>query len=192
MRSKIQFVIILVGVILTSCNSNENKSKNVDLTNDSLNNNISKNNFKNKMNDTKFTDNIDLLVENATKSGNSNDLTKLWSATLKLKQWNFITKHKSDIQESQPFIGVIDNQPWVFIFTDRQKAQQYCLQKGNDGFADNNGNVHIISMDTEKAIDYILELQSKGVYGMRINEGNGWFSPIANLKPIIEHIKKVE
>ncbi len=45
-------------------------------------------------------------------------------------------------------------------------------------------------MDTDKAINYILDLNSKGVYGMRINEGNGWFSPFENLQPIIEHIKK--
>ena len=45
-------------------------------------------------------------------------------------------------------------------------------------------------MDTDKAINYILDLNSKGVYGMRINEGNGWFSPTENLQSIIEHIKK--
>ena len=58
----------------------------------------------------------------------------------------------------------------------------------NEGFTDSEGSTFIISMDTDKAIKYILELNLKGVYGMRINEGNGWFSPIANLNPIIEHI----
>lgn len=144
------------------------------------------------MEDKEYTNTIDLLVEKAIKSGNSDDLTKLWSSMLKLKQWNFITKYKTDIQESQPFIGVIDNQPWVFIFTDRDKALQYCLQEGNEGFSDDKGRVYIITMDTEKAIEYVLGLQAKGVYGMRINEGNGWFSPISNLIPIIEYIKKIE
>ena len=50
----------------------------------------------------------------------------------------------------------------------------------------------IISMDTQKAIDYILSLNSIGVYGMRINEGNGWFSPIENLTPIINHVNKTK
>jgi len=137
-----------------------------------------------------MTDKIDQLVSNATKSESAEDLTKLWKETLNLKQWHFITKYKEELQESTPFIGVIDNQPWVFIFTDRQKAQQYCLNEKNYGFTDSKGSSFIISMDTDKAIDYILDLNSKGVYGMRINEGNGWFSPIANLDSIIEHIKK--
>jgi hypothetical protein len=193
MKNNKQFIIILIGLILISCNSKENKSKNLDLTNDTLeNSHLNNNNSAQKMNDTNFTDNIDLLVANATKSGNADDLTKLWSATLKLKQWHFIAKYKEDIQETKTFIGVIDNQPWVLIFTDRQKAQQYCHQKGNEDFTDNKGNVRIISMDTDRAINYILDLQSKGVYGMRINEGNGWFSPIANLKAIIEYVKKAE
>ena len=137
-----------------------------------------------------MADNIDLLIANATKSGSAEDLTKLWKETLNLNQWHFITKYKEGIQNSRPFVGIIDNQPWVFIFTDRQKAQQYCLNEKNGGFTDAKENSFIISMNTDKAINYILDLNSKGVYGMRINEGNGWFSPIANLQPIIEHVKK--
>lgn len=142
------------------------------------------------MDDTKPTDNIDNLVAKASESGNAEDLTKLWKTFLDLNQWHFITKYKENINDSKPFIGVIDNQPWVFLFSDRQKAREYCLNEGNTGFADSNGGVNVISMETDKAISYILDLHHKGVYGMRINEGNGWFSPIENLKPIIEYVNK--
>jgi len=193
MKNKIQFLIVIIGLIVTSCNSKENNSKKTDVTNDSFKNSqMNNNNSIQQMNDTNFIDNIDLLFANFEKSESMDDLTKLWSATLKLKQWHFITKHKIDIQERRPFVGIIDNQPWVFIFTDRQKARQYCVQEGNEGFTDDKGSVYVISMNTDRAIDYILDLQSKGVYGMRINEGNGWFSPIANLEAIIQYIEKVE
>ncbi len=143
------------------------------------------------MNETNMNSSIDEMLADAKKSVGNEALAILWKATLDLKQWHFITKYKEDVLESSPFVGVIDNRPWVFVFTDRHKAQQYCVQAGNDGFADPNGTVYIISMDTANAINYVTDLQSKGVYGMRINEGNGWFSPIANLPAIIEHTKKL-
>lgn len=189
MDIRIQLKIIIIGLILTSCNTAETKSTNPNLTVDGLKN-AKIENLKKTMSEINSIDNIDILVAGATKTGSAGDLTKLWKATLKLKQWHFITKYKADIQDSVPFIGVIDNQPWVFIFTDRQKAEQYCLNEKNDGFTDTKGTSFIISMDTEKAVDYILDLHSKGVYGMRINEGNGWFSPIADLTAIIEYVKK--
>jgi hypothetical protein len=133
---------------------------------------------------------IDQLVSKAIMSGNPEDLTDLWRVTLNLKQWHFITKHKDDINERTPFIGVIDDKPWIFLFTDRQKAQKYCTTQGNDGFTDENGSVFIISIDTEKAIQYILKMHEQGVFGMRINEGNGWFSPIENLNAIIDFVNK--
>lgn len=142
------------------------------------------------MDETNMTSDIDAVLADAKKSGGNEALAKLWKATLNLQQWHFITKYKEEVLSRYPFVGVIDNRPWVFIFTDRQKAQQYCVQEGNDGFTDPTGTVYIISMDTANAINYILDLQSKGVYGIRINEGNGWFSPIANLPAIIEHTKK--
>lgn len=142
-----------------------------------------------KNQDETINSDIDKLIANATKSGNSEDLTILWRTTLNLKQWHFITKHRDDINDRNPFIGEIENRPWVFLFTDRQKAQQYCTTDGNDGFTDENGGVYIISMDTDKAIDYIFKLYEQGVFGMRINEGNGWFSPIENLKAIIDFVK---
>lgn len=191
MEIRKQTIIILIGLSLTSCNSKKTKLTDSDLTVNSLEDTkIESNNSTKKMDETNMAENIDLLVADAAKSGNSDDLTKLWKATLNLKQWHFITKYKSDIQNSRPFIGVIDNQPWVFVFTDRQKAQQYCLNEKNDGFTDTKGSAFIISMDTEKAVNYVLDLHSKGVFGMRINEGNGWFSPIENLTAIIDHIKK--
>jgi hypothetical protein len=55
---------------------------------------------------------------------------------------------------------------------------------------DESGNVLVISTDTQKAVDYLLALASQGVYGLRFNELNGWFSPIENLPAIIQHVKK--
>ncbi len=133
---------------------------------------------------------ISILLAKAENTGDRVDLANLWRAALRLPKWHFLTKHTADLEDRKPFIGIIDNQPWVFVFTDRGEAQKYAADIHNEGFTEKNGEVMIISMDTDKAIDYILALHAKGVYGMRINEGNGWFSPILNLTPIIEYVNK--
>ena len=178
-------LILSIVIILYSCSSSDKKIVTFGTTADTLENITTNDTIGNETNLK-----IDDLVNNAQNSGRSEDLTLLWKATLNLKQWHFITKYQNNLQDRRPFVGIIDNQPWVFVFTDRQKAQVYCLDKQNQGFTDNKGGVMIISMDTDKAIEYIMKLKTSGVYGMRINEGKGWFSPIANLAEIIKLTKQ--
>jgi hypothetical protein len=173
----------LISLVVISCSSDPQKNSNDSLLQD-----------YNKTETTKsMTTKPDItqLIAKASQSGSNEDLSILWKATLNLDQWHFITKDTIDINARKPFIGVIDNQPWIFVFTDRNEAHKYGTATGNTGFTDKDGNTNIISMDIDKAIEYILESHSQGVYGMRINEGNGWFSPIENLNPIIEHVKNL-
>ncbi|MCR5887667.1 hypothetical protein LRS06_07720 [Hymenobacter sp. J193] len=133
---------------------------------------------------------IDLLLAKAKSSGRTEDLSALWKAVLDLPQWHFITRQTENIEDRKPFVGVMDGKPWAFLFTDRQRAQEYARTIPNGGFVDESGNVLVISTDTQKAIDYLLALVSQGVYGLRFNELNGWFSPIENLPAIIKHVNK--
>lgn len=135
------------------------------------------------------TNTIDSLLNLAQSSGKPDDLSNLWRETLKLSQWHFISKYKENIEESEVFVGLIEDRPWVFVFTDRKRASEYCNNVGNTGFISPDGSARVISMDTDKAIEYILKLGETGVYGMRLNEGKGWFSPISNLNPIIDFVK---
>ncbi|RYY65683.1 MAG: hypothetical protein EOO12_06310 [Chitinophagaceae bacterium] len=133
---------------------------------------------------------IDKLVQQAATSGSAEDLKQLWKAALDLEQWHFITKVREQLQDRKPFIGVIDDKPWVFVFTDRQKAQSYGSMPQNKGFVDSSGSALIISMETDKAIGYLLELANAGVYGVRFNEGNGWFAPLGNLPAVIAYVRQ--
>ncbi|MBD2714264.1 hypothetical protein KBK19_04370 [Microvirga sp. STR05] len=133
---------------------------------------------------------IDLLLDKAKSSGRNEDLSALWKVVLSLPQWHFMTRQTATIEERKPFVGVLDGKPWAFVFTDRQRAQEYARTIPNGGFVDESGNVLVISTDTQKAIDYLLALAAQGVYGVRFNELNGWFSPIANLPAIINHVNK--
>jgi hypothetical protein len=161
--------ILLIVLVAMGCNPGDTQST----RSNSFNNDI--NNLKpdsstlasEKPMHQPTTNDIDILLEKAKTSGSNEDLSALWKATLHLTQWHFITKYTEKIEDRKPFIGVIDNQGWVFMFTDRQKAQEYGKTIKDGQFADEEGNVIVISMDTEKAIDYLMGLSSKGVYGMR-------------------------
>ncbi|MDU0370852.1 hypothetical protein ACFPAF_10640 [Hymenobacter endophyticus] len=133
---------------------------------------------------------IDLLLEKAKSSGKTEDLAALWKAALELPQWHFITRQTANIEDRKPFVGVLDNKPWIFVFTDRQRAQEYARTITGGGFVDESGNVLVMSTDTPKAIDYLLALTSQGVYGVRFNELNGWFSPLQNLPAILQHVQR--
>lgn len=133
---------------------------------------------------------IDELRNKAKESGKPEDVYQLWHAALSLDEWHFIAKYRENIQEIQPFLGVVDNAGWAFIFTDTDKAQEYVRTTVNEGFLNPDGGTTIISMKTENAIKYLLKLESEGVYGVRFNELNGWFAPIHELPVIINWLNK--
>lgn len=124
---------------------------------------------------------FDTLVDNS-RDGNLESLTKLYKAFLGLEKWCFIRSGET-MEDSRPFIGIIDDKPWVFIFTDSSKAQQ---AKPNE-----DGSVVLIKMSVEGALEYIYKVGEQGAFGIRVNEGtHGWFCPIADLPNIIDYVNK--
>jgi hypothetical protein len=131
---------------------------------------------------------IDELKKIAEKSGQVDDLEKLWQAALSLEKWFFIAKHKESKNDISPFLGLIDNVGWAFVFTDLTKAEEYALHSGNTGFVDSEGNPVIIQMNVTESLNYLMPLKRQGVYGVRINDLDGWFSPLDNIPVIINSI----
>lgn len=131
---------------------------------------------------------IDELKKIAEKSGTIEDLEKLWQGALSLKTWFFIAKHKDNKNDVSPFLGLIDNVGWAFVFTDLSKAEEYAKHSGNDGFLDSEGTPIIIRMNIIESLNYLMSLKRQGVHGVRINELDGWFSPLENIPAIINSI----
>jgi len=130
--------------------------------------------------------NFDKLVEKARTSGSSADLEILYKSFLKLDNWAFIVSKNCDIEQAKPFIGVIDNQPWLYVFTDSKKADQYAKIFGN--FHTKDGNTLVLKMSRDGSLNMTKELGQRGVYGVRINDGeNGWYCTIQELFGIISH-----
>jgi hypothetical protein len=131
---------------------------------------------------------FDNLVNIARNSGNVEDLNHLYKSFLELKEWNFIVSENCELENAKPFIGILDENPWLFIFTESEKGNSYAKEKS--GFLKNNGNTLIIKMSVKNSINMIKQLHERGVYGIRINEGeNGWFCTIPGLIEIISFLK---
>lgn len=107
----------------------------------------------------------------------------LWKGLLELESWTFLTTGVADLEHASPFIGIIEDQPWVLVFTDPEKAGQFA---GPDPrFRDAEGNLIFMGIPTMEAVAWVMGLGAHGVVGLRINQGAfGWFAPLANLPAI--------
>ncbi len=118
------------------------------------------------------------------------DKNALFKAFFDLQEWVFITPQG----EMNPFVSAIDNNKWIFAFTDSNKALEFA-KANNDrvkgGFLDEKGGINFITINIKSALNYLYELNKKeGLYGMHINFGlPGWFVPITTLPKIITHLK---
>jgi hypothetical protein len=145
-----------------------------------------------KSNDT-FTSNtsesnFDKLVEKARNSGETVDLEILYKSFLKLEQWVFIVSKNCEVENARPFIGELENQPWLYVFTESLKADSYAKLFPN--FLTEGDNTLVLKMSRTNSLNMIQELNNRGVFGLRINEGeNGWFCSIQELFEIINHYK---
>lgn len=132
--------------------------------------------------------NFDELVNTARLSGNSSDLSALYEAFFKLENWTFIVSNNCTFENAKPFIGVLEEQPWLFVFTDSKKADYYAKLFGN--FLNNDGNTFVIKMTRQNSLNMIKELNDRGIIGIRINEGeHGWFCTIPSLFEIKDYLR---
>ncbi|CAM3810453.1 hypothetical protein FLGE108171_15615 [Flavobacterium gelidilacus] len=132
--------------------------------------------------------NFDILVEKARNSGSVDDLNELYKSFFKLEKLSFIVSNNCDIENPKPFIGIVDEVPWIFAFTDNKKANEYAVEKGN--FQTKDGSTFILVLTLKSAISVFAQLDERGVYGIRINDGeNGWFTKISGLWDIMSHLK---
>lgn len=134
--------------------------------------------------------NFDLLVKTARDSGNSKDLTILYSSLFNIKDICFVISKNSNLNEPKPFIGIVDNAPSLFAFTDIKKAKEFVDLDPENFYTANDGNAFILKTDIESFVNMTNQLALNGVYGVRFNEGeNGWFISIQNLMEIYQMCK---
>ncbi|MCR9141028.1 MAG: hypothetical protein NXI24_02065 [bacterium] len=129
------------------------------------------------------------------------DLDNLWVAFLQLEEWVFLVQPMPG-RDPFPFIGQLEDQLWLFLFTDHERLRRFA---DTQGMLDAELNAHFITMNPDQALEWLARLQQSQsaaqysgpapppVYGIRVNEGpNGWYAPLESLPAIHGHLKELE
>lgn len=136
---------------------------------------------------------FDALSVKATASNRMEDLNVLFGAVFALPQWEFIAR--GNMPNVSPYVAsnaaYADNQPMIRAFTDGKRLIRFA-RENNLTRAD--GSCDSISIPTTNIVDYLEQFISQGAYGIWFNsdtESDGFFVPLKQLRPIKEHLAKL-
>jgi hypothetical protein len=106
------------------------------------------------------------LVQYGKNRGSIVDVLSIWNKILQLPKLYFVCTHRENIQKITPFVGLLDNAPWSFVFTNEEKAKAFALEcfPGEE--------FGVLEQNTDSAIKTILSFQKEGVFGVRVNDND--------------------
>ena len=112
--------------------------------------------------------NFDALAFDANSGVNKSGETAYLSAALSLPAWYFVGAAPDDApEELEPLIGVVENEPHLFVFTEEPRAESVAArragQKGCEAVT--------LHMETAEAVGYCRSLAEHGVWGVHFNDG---------------------
>lgn len=147
-----------------------------------------------------MTDEIDFdaLARKTRESDNSiEDSNALYLQVFALPQWHFIAR--GQFPDVNPYIAsnpqVADGQYMVRAFTDTDRLQRFAKENNLMGTEPvGKEDVLVLSVPTEKIVDYLEQFISQGVHGIWFNSDSqsyGFFAPLKQLRPIQEHLKNL-
>ena len=119
-------------------------------------------------------------------------LNELWGHTFQLKEWLFI--NRGTLTAPSPYVAsradVCEGKQLIRAFTDAQKLMDFV----SENKLANNGDVpFILSVPTQDIIPWLLNFTRQQVYGIWFNsnlKSNGYYSPLAQLRPIKDHLDR--
>lgn len=138
--------------------------------------------------------NFDALSTKATQTNAMEDLNALFGAAFALPEWQFIAR--GEMPNVYPYVasnaGVADNQPMIRAFTDGKRLIRFA-RENNLTRAD--GSCDSLTIPTGNIIEYLEGFIPQGAYGVWFNsdtESDGFFIPLKQLRPIKEHLAKLD
>lgn len=147
-----------------------------------------------------MTDEVDfdaLARKTNESNGAIEDLNKLYGHAFALQKWHFIAR--GQFPDVSPYVAsnaqFAGGQYMVRAFTDTDRLLRFA-QENELMEKDANGgeNVSILSIPTDKIVDYLEQFISRGVHGIWFNSDTksyGFFVPLKQLRPIQEHLDKL-
>lgn len=103
--------------------------------------------------------------------------SRLWAAVFTLPELHFVAR--GEMPDIRPFVGVVQDKPFVMMFTDDARAHKYAVDSKLESGA---GAFGVITTSRDAAMKMVMNLARQGVYGIMINPGeNGFFAPAGNV-----------
>ncbi len=138
--------------------------------------------------------NFNVLARKAIESdGAMEDLDELYGAAFALPDWHFIAR--GTFPDVNPYIAsnaeYADGQQMVRAFTDTDRLQRFAKE---NNLTQADGSALLLSIPTANIIDYLEQFIALGVHGVWFNsdiESDGFFVPLKQLRPIKEHLAKL-
>jgi hypothetical protein len=124
------------------------------------------------------TSDFDKLVQRTQQEKSRESLDALWGAVYAMENWYMIAA--GEPPNVGPFIGVMEDKPFVFAFTEPEKAAESAK---SHGLVDKNGDPHLLAIPVAgfaRTVDTYIE---KGVFGILFNDGeNAFYTPLTDIK----------
>ncbi len=137
--------------------------------------------------------NFDALFKKAMKTNVMEDLNAHIGAVFALPEWNFISR--GELPNVYPHgasnAAHADNEPMVRAFTDSDRLMRFARE---NNLTEMDGSRRILTMPTANIVEYLESLIPSGAFGVWFNsdtESEGFFIPIKQLRPIKEHLAKL-
>ena len=132
-----------------------------------------------------MTADFDALSAEGKRTQSQAAMAQLWAAVYALPSWYFVIRPER--QPVSPFVGVVDNQPFLMAFTDKQRADQFARRQG---FVDAAGATSILATSVQGMVQNADDYRAQGVFGILFNDGpNGFFAPLTNLAPMWQYFQ---
>ncbi|HEY8561085.1 MAG TPA: hypothetical protein VIL74_11990 [Pyrinomonadaceae bacterium] len=143
-----------------------------------------------------MTENVDfdaLARKTAESNGAIDDLNELWSAAFALPEWHFIAR--GELPNISPYIASNANYAngaqMARAFTDTDRALRFAKE---NNLTKADASAPLLSLPTAKAVDYLEQFIQFGVHGIWFNSdsgSDGFFLPLKQLRPVKEHLAKM-
>ena len=137
---------------------------------------------------------FDALSRKANESGGAvADLNNVFGETFALEKWLFIAR--GELPNISPYVAAnadyAGGQQMIRAFTDADRLQRFA-QDNNLTAAD--GSAQMLEIPVKGAVEYLEQFIKYGVHGVWFNSdrvSDGYFIPLAQLRPIREHLTKI-
>jgi len=137
---------------------------------------------------------FDELSRKAMQSnGAMQDLNNLYGHAFALPVWHFIAR--GEFPDVNPYIAsnaeFAGGQQMVRAFTDTDRLLRFAKE---NNLTDADGGAANLSIPTEKIVEYLEQFITDGVHGIWFNsdtESDGFFVPLKQLRPIKEHLERL-